>query len=188
MVESITQIYGLCTLINLWYEQIWIDDSVQIRSHYSILLHQTSGKKDFSIYWSFNLSCYVRHFSIYHILPPFWSKFVGTASPNLSGCFLFLLEVLVATEGCSPSATEVSSVELGDATSMSSLLLSDCESVDSVLIPSGSSRAIWLPLTSTLLFEFPGWMHEVFIPLRIKKVAGTVGELFVCLKRTRSHR
>ena len=31
-------------------------------------------------------------------------------------------------------------------------------------------------------------MNEVFIPLRIMKVAGTVGELFVGLKRTRSHR
>ena len=31
-------------------------------------------------------------------------------------------------------------------------------------------------------------MNEAFIPLRIMKVAGTVGELFVALKRTRSHR
>ena len=70
--------------------------------------------------------------------------------------FSFLLEALVATEGCSPSTTEISSVEFGDATSMSSLLLSDCESVDSVLMSSGSSRAIWLSLTSTALFEFSG--------------------------------
>ena len=122
------------------------------------------------------------------MLPPFLSKFVGMASPNLSGCFLFLLEVLVATEGCSPSTTEVSSVELDDATSMLSLLLSDCESVDSVLMSSGSNRAIWLSLTRTVLFEFFGWMNEMFILLRIMKVAGTVGELFVGLKRTRSHR
>ena len=94
----------------------------------------------------------------------------------------------MTTEGCSPSTTEVSSVELGDAISMSFLLLSDCESVDSVLMSSGSSRAIWLSLTSTVLFEFSGWMNEVFIPLRIVKVAGTVGELFVGLKRTRLHR
>ena len=33
-VESISQIYGLDTLLNLWYEQILIDDSVQIRSLY----------------------------------------------------------------------------------------------------------------------------------------------------------
>ena len=74
----------------------------------------------------------------------FLSKFAGRAFPNRSGCFLCLLEVLVATEGCSPSITEVYSVQLCDATSMSSLLLSDCESVDSVLMSSGSSRAIWL--------------------------------------------
>ena len=102
--------------------------------------------------------------------------------------FLFVLEVLVATEGFSLSITQVSAAELGDSTSMSSLLLSDCESVDSVLMSSGSSRAIWMSLTSTVLLEFSGWMNKVFIPLRIVKVAGTVGELFVCLKRTRSHR
>ena len=56
-IESITQIYGLCSLINLRYEQNWINDSVQIRSHYSISLHQTSGKKVFFIYRNFNLSC-----------------------------------------------------------------------------------------------------------------------------------
>ena len=56
-VKSITQIYGLCTLINLWYEQIWIDDSVQVRSHNSISLHQISGKKVFFVYRSFKLSC-----------------------------------------------------------------------------------------------------------------------------------
>ena len=94
----------------------------------------------------------------------------------------------MATEGCSLSTTAVSSAELGDATSMSSLLLSDCESVDSVLMSSGSNRAIWLSLTRFVLFDFSGWMNEVFIPLRIMKVAGTVGELFVGLKRTRSHR
>ena len=72
--------------------------------------------------------------------------------------------------------------------SMSSLLLSDSESEDSVLMSSGSSRAKWLSLTSTVLFEFFGWMNEVFFPLRMMKVAGTVGEIFFGLKRTRSHR
>ena len=71
---------------------------------------------------------------------------------------------------------------------MSCLLLSDFESVDYVLMSSGSSRAIWLSLTSTVLFEYSGWMNEVLIPLPLMKLAGTVDELFVGLKRTRSHR
>ena len=32
-VELIAQIYGLCALINLWNEQIWSNDSVQISSY-----------------------------------------------------------------------------------------------------------------------------------------------------------
>ena len=59
---------------------------------------------------------------IYHILPSFLSKFVEIASV----CLLLLLEVLVTTEGCSPSVIEVSSLELSDATSILCLLFSDC--------------------------------------------------------------
>ena len=46
----------------------------------------------------------------------------------------------MAPESCSPSVSEVSSLELGEATSILSLLFSDCESVD--LLSSGSSRAV----------------------------------------------
>ena len=53
---------------------------------------------------------------------------------------------------------------------------------------SGSSRAIRLSLKSSALFEISGWMNEVFISLRIMKVAGTVSDLLVDLKRTRAHR
>ena len=34
----------------------------------------------------------------HHILPPFLSKFVGIGSPNLSGCFLFLVDVRGGSE------------------------------------------------------------------------------------------
>ena len=42
----------------------------------------------------------------HHILPPFLSKFVGVGSPNLSGCFLFLVDVRGGSEvsGCWCSA------------------------------------------------------------------------------------
>ena len=51
-----------------------------------------------------------------------------------------------------------------------------------------SSRAIWLSLTSTVMFKFSGWMNAVFIPLLIMKVAGTVCYLLVGLKRNSSQR
>ena len=80
-----------------------------------------------------------------------------------------------------------------DATSMLSLLFSDCESVgccslELVLVSSDACRAVWLALTSTVLFYFSVWMNEVFMPLRIMKVAGTVGDVSVALKKTGSHR
>ena len=46
---------------------------------------------------------------------------------------------------------------------------------------SGSSRANLLSLTSPVMFEFSGWMNEVFISLRIMSVTGTVGDLLVGL-------
>ena len=49
---------------------------------------------------------------------------------------------------------------------------------------SGSSRAIWLSINSTVLFEISGCMKAVFIPLRIMKLAGTVGDPLVGVKRT----
>ena len=53
---------------------------------------------------------------------------------------------------------------------------------------SGSSYAIWLSLTSTVLFELSGSMNEVFNSWRVMKVIGTVDDVLVVLKKTGSHR
>ena len=64
----------------------------------------------------------------------------------------------------------------------------DCSSVDSVLMASCSSRAISLSLTSTVLFEFFGWLNGVFLPLHLMKIAGTICDVLVGQKRTGSHK
>ena len=74
---------------------------------------------------------------------------------------------------------------LGDAASILFLMLLDCESVDCWSVISG---AICLQLKRSVLFEYSGWMNEVFIPLRKMKEARAVGDLLVGLKRTRSNR
>ena len=64
-VELIAQGYGLCELINFWYQQLWEHYSVDFISHYSKKITSISGK-NFSLNRSFSFnsrfwSCDISH-------------------------------------------------------------------------------------------------------------------------------
>ena len=131
-----------------------------------------------------------------HILPPFLSKFVGIGSPNLSGYFLFLIDVREGSEvsGCWCSADDVAA-EASSWSCPTSVFWSWCSDWDmvsstagSVFTLSSSSLAIWMSLTRIVRAQFSGCMKDVFKPFLIMKVAGTVIVFSLDLKKMGSHK
>ena len=133
----------------------------------------------------------------HHILPPFLTKFVGIGSPNLSVCFLFLVDVREGSEvsGCWCSADDVAAEASSWYEGPTSVFWgcgSDWDMVSStagsVFTLSSSSLAIWLSLTRIVRAEFSGCMKDVFKPFLMMKVAGTVFVFSLALNRMGSHK
>ena len=132
----------------------------------------------------------------HHILPPFLSKFVGIGSPNLSGCFLFLVEVRDGSggSGCWCSAADVVAEASSWCESSTTVFWScGCDrdmvssTADSVFTLSSSSLAIWLSLTRIVHVEFLGCVKDVFKPFLMMNVAGTAFVFSLALKRMGLH-
>ena len=124
--------------------------------------------------------------------PSFLSKFVGIGFPNLSGCFLFLVEVREGSggSGCWCSAEPSSWCE--GPVSVLWNFGSDWDMVysttGSVFTLSSPSLAIWLSLTRKVLVEFSGCMKDVFNPFLKMKVAGAVFVFSLASNRMGSHK
>ena len=133
----------------------------------------------------------------HHILPPFLSKFVGIGSPNLSGCFLFLVDVREGSEvlGCWCCADDMAAEASSWSEGPTSVFWSCCSDWDivsstagSVFTLSWSSLAIWLSPTRIVRAEFSGCLKDVLKPFLMMKVAGTVFVFSLALNRMGSHK
>ena len=128
----------------------------------------------------------------HHIFPPFLSKFLGIGSPNLSGCFLFFVDVCESSEvsGCWCSSDDVAAEASSWRDGHTSVFWSCCSYWDMVSSTAGlvfafssSSLAVWLPFTRIVLAEFSGCMKDVFKPFLMMKAAGDVFVFLLALKR-----
>ena len=133
----------------------------------------------------------------HHILAPFLSMFVGIGYPNLSGCFLFRVDIREGSgrSGCWCSADDMAAKASSWCevpTSVFWICGFDWDMVSStdcsVFTLSSSSLAIWFSLTGIVCVEFFDSIKDVFKPFLMMKVARTVFVFSLVLNRMGSHK